>query len=383
MSRDSVETVLALVGKLPDLLRSARSDSLVEFTKPARVEPIVLMDDRVVNLSFTHDIMQSLTSIFSGYYLQAVALSVNVGRVDVIDLLDRVNPNRSLDDNLVKGVTNLGMRAGFEAAETYRYSLPVPGEAIGLEHFGMENIYDAVDPDADENNLVSKGGIVRSTGDSVKLAQEMSNLSVGKLLEVEIESDGHKAVFPVSVRLIATAAPPKGVVHTLSLGQRNTSTKERWHAWRSGQLEFVRDLVLCQDLIDAHKQGLLKDSSGIYSASIKRRRTNRLSAILSGQPSVATASNIVVMADQTRKELEREIGGRLSHFRTREKVFKETYAMLMVVVDPEWENVTIYHRSIETPTELSSGDLKFASKGKGSDIAEILKAYTLGNAPSL
>lgn len=380
MSRDSVETVLALVGKLPDILRSARSDSLVEFTKPTRVEPIVLMDDRVVNLSFTHDIMQSLTSIFSGYYLQAVALSVNVGRVDVISLLDRVNPNRSLDDNLVKGVTNLGMRAGFESAEAYRYSLPVPGEAIGLEHFGMENVYDVVDPAGDETG---KGGIIRSTGDSIKVAQEMSNLSVGKLLEVEVESDGHKAVFPISVRLIATAAPPKGVVHTLSLGQRNTSTKERWHAWRSGQLEFVRDLVLCQDLIDAHKQGLLKDNSGIYSASIKRRRNNRLSAILSGQPSVATASNIVVMADQTRKELEREIGGRLSHFRTREKVFKETYAMLMVVVDPEWENVTIYHRSIETPTELSAGDLKFANRNKGPDVAEILKAYTLGNAPSI
>lgn len=380
MSRDSVETVLALVGKLPDLLRSARSDSLVEFTKPARVEPIVLMDDRVVNLSFTHDIMQSLTSIFSGYYLQAVALSVNVGRVDVIDLLDRVNPNRSLDDNLVKGVTNLGMRAGFESAESYRYSLPIPGEAIGLEHFGLENVYDAVDQDTGD---VSQTGLIKSTGDSIKVAQEMSNLSVGKLLEVEIESDGHKAVFPVSVRLIATAAPPKGVIHTLSLGQRNTSVKDRWHAWRSGQLEFVRDLVLCQDLIDAHKQGLLKDSSGIYSASIKRRRTNRLSAILSGQPSVATASNIVVIADQTRKELEREIGGRLSHFRTREKMFKETYAMLMVVVDPEWENVTIYHRSIETPTELSAGDLKFANKSKGPDVAEIMKAYQMGNSPSI
>lgn len=103
MSQNNIETALNLVSKLPDLLRSARSDSLVEFTKPTRVEPIVLMDDRVVNLSFTPDIMQSLTSIFSGYYLQAVALSVNVGRVDVIDLLDRVNPNRSLDDNAVKG----------------------------------------------------------------------------------------------------------------------------------------------------------------------------------------------------------------------------------------------------------------------------------------
>lgn len=383
MSQNNIETALNLVSKLPDLLRSARSDSLVEFTKPTRVEPIVLMDDRVVNLSFTPDIMQSLTSIFSGYYLQAVALSVNVGRVDVIDLLDRVNPNRSLDDNAVKGVLNVGRFAGLESASAYTHSLPVPGETNGLEHFGMENVLEDV-RDAYRGDESERGDdLVKSTKDSIKAAQEVSNLSVGKLLEVEVESDGAKAVFPVSVRLITTAAPPKGVVHTLSLGQRNTGVKERFHAWRSGQLEFVRDLVLCQDLIDAHKQGLMKDTAGMYATSIKRRRSNKLSALLSGNPSVATSSNIVVIADQTRKELEREIGGRIKDFRTREKMFKATYAMLLVVVDPEWESVTIYHRSIETPTELSAGDLKQSSRGSGPDVSEILKAYTLGNSPSL
>lgn len=380
MSKDTVETALALASKMPDLLRSSRSDSLVEFTKPTRVEPIVLMDDRVVNLSFTHDLMQSLTSIFSGYYLQAVALSVNVGNIDVIGLLDRVNPNRSLDDNVMKGLTNPGLRSALESTESYEYALPVPGETTGLESFGLEaSVYDAFRDEDDDD----KGSAIKSTGDSVKMAQEMSNLSVGKVLEVEVESEGHKAVFPVNVRLIATSAPPKGIVHTLSLGQRNTTAKERWHAWRSGQLTFVRDLVMCQDLIDAHKEGLLKDNSNIYASSIKRRRKNRLSAIFSGQPSVATASNIVVMADQTRKELEREIGGRLKDFRTREKVFKETYSMLMVVVDPEWENITIYHRSIDTPTELSADDLKFAKGSKGPDVSEILKAYVAGNSPSI
>lgn len=380
MSKDTIETALSLVGKLPDLLRSARSDSLVEFTKPTRVEPIVLMDDRVVNLPFTHDILQTLTSIFSGYYLQAVALSVNVGRIDVTGLLDRVNPNRSIDDNAVKGLANLGgLRSAFESAESYRYALPVPGETVGLEAFGLEaSLYKAL-----KDGDVGDSGVGK-LGDSVKIAQEMSNLAVGKLLEVEVESDGHRAVFPIAVRLIPTAVPPAGVVHTLSLGSQNTTMKERWHAWRSGQLEFVRDLVFCQDLIDAHRNGILKDSSGVYSTSLQRRRTNKISAILSGQPSVATASNIVVISEATRKELERNIGGRLKDFRTREKIFKNTYAMLLAVVDPDWENVTVYHRSIETPTELTAKDLTFASRGnKGPDVAEILRAYTLGQPPSL
>lgn len=387
MSKGDLETALDFASRVPDLLRVAKSNSLIEYTKPTRVEPIVLMDDRVVGLSFTNDIMQSLTSIFSGYYLQAVALSVNVGRVDVIKLLDKLNPNRSLDDNLVQGMTNFGnLRTAFESIDSYAYGLPVPGEAIGLEHFGLEadSLYDAATKAKkgdDKGTTGGKGG--NEFGDSIKLAMDASNLSVGKLLEVEISDGDKKAVFPIAVRLIVTTAPSKGIIHTLSLGSTDKSFKARWHGWRSGQLEFIRDLVLAQDLVDAHKEGLLKDTSGIYSESLKRRNKNVLSAILSGNPSVATASNIVVMADSTRKELERNIGGRLQDFRTREKVFKNTYSMLMVVVDPEWETVTIYHRSIETPTELSAGDMKALNKGKGPDVAEILKAYTMGHSPSL
>ena len=381
MVKDSVDTALSLVSKLPDLLRSARSDNLIQFTQPTRVEPIVLMDDRCVNLSFISDVLQSLTSIFSGYYLQAVALSVNVGNVDVLQLLDRVNPNRSLDDAAVSGILNMGMRVDLNSIDAYQYDLPVPGQPVGLEHFGVEatDVYSAYD----DPEKAGSNAVISSQQDAVKAAREMTNLSVGKLLEVEVSDGKQKATFPIAVRLIATSAPSAGVVHTLSLGQTNRSVKDRYHAWRAGQLTFMRDLVLCQDIIDAHKEGLLKDNSGIYSTSIKRRRKNRLSAIMTGQPSVATASNIVVLSDQTRKELEREIGGRLKDFRTREKMFKATYTMLIVVIDPEWETVTIYHRSIEQPTELSAGDMKMASGNKGPDVAEILKAYTLGQAPSI
>jgi hypothetical protein len=45
--------------------------------------------------------------------------------------------------------------------------------------------------------------------------------------------------------------------------------------------------------------------------------------------------------------------------------------------------VTIYHRSLEIPTQVSIKELKTANKGSGPDVAEILKAYQLGNAPTI
>lgn len=387
MVKDTVTTALSLANKLPDVLRSAKSDSLVEYTQPTRVEPVVLMDDKVTHLPYIGDVLQSLSSIFSGYYLQAVALSVNVGNVDVIKLLDKLNPNRNLSENALNGALQAGIRAyGTASAEAYQFQLPVPGQPVGLENFGMEaSVYELFDKKQQAEGDDKKSGRngLSSADEAIKMAKEVNNLSVGKLLEVEVESNGQKAVFPISVRLIATAAPSNGIVHTLSVGSKDNSVKERFHAWRAGQLEFIRDLVMCQDLIDAHKEALLKDRSGIYASTRTRRNKNRLSALLSGSPSVATASNLIVIDDSTRKDLERNIGGRLKDFRTREKIFKNTYAMLLVVINQDWDQVTIYHRSIDTPTELSTGELKSSNKGKGPDVAEILKAYQLGNSPSI
>lgn len=390
---NDIVTGLNMASKLTDTIRAAKSGSLIEYTQPTRVEPIVLMDEKITSLPYAGDLMQSLTSLFSGYYLQAVALSVNVGRVDVVKLLDKLNPKRNVADNVVNGVSNgVATVVSMESAEAYRFRLPVPGRPDGLgalnaslESASALDYARAATGGDDENKEAPFGaGIGMSPGrDTVKMLGELTNLSVGKMLEVQIESEGSRATFPINVRLICSGIGSKELVHILSVGSKNISVKERFHAWRAGQLEFVRDLLLCQDLIDSHKKTLAKDPTGLYAEIRERRKGNSISAIFSGQPSVATASNIIVMAASSAKELERTVGGRLKDFRTREKIFKETYCMILAVVDPDWEVVTFYHRSLAIPTELSVKELAVSNKGKGPDVAEILKAYQLGNSPSI
>ena len=97
----------------------------------------------------------------------------------------------------------------------------------------------------------------------------------------------------------------------------------------------------------------------------------------------STASNLVVISTDTIASLEMQINGKMSDFKTREKVFKDTYIMLMCVVDKQWDRITIYSRGIHLATEVGIKDLKAANKGSGPDVSDILKAYQLGNHPSL
>jgi hypothetical protein len=57
--------------------------------------------------------------------------------------------------------------------------------------------------------------------------------------------------------------------------------------------------------------------------------------------------------------------------------------MIVAVIDKEWSRVTFYHRGLPDATEVSFRDLKVSSKGNGPDVSDILKAYTLGQAPRL
>jgi hypothetical protein len=357
---------LNAIRKIQDLWSGAKADSLIEYTQVARVEPIVLIDTDVMYHDELLNIMQIVQSVFSGYYLQAMAISTNVGKVEVMKHLDKLNPHRNPGDS---AANTMGWLL---ATENYKYRLPTFASKAALE-----SLEDRI---SDDPEAVTATGYGR---DTVKELNELSNLCVGKMLSVEITDGLHKATIPVAVRLMASSLPTASLLHILSIGSKDISYKERWHAWRSGEIEGIRDFVFCNDLIDAHRENLKNDVDGIWTAINKRRRSNQLSTIVSGNPSIATASNIVIMSSESISQLEMKINGKMSDFKVRQKVFKETYLMLMVVINKAWDRVTIYHRGLPVATDLSLSQIKMSNKGNGPDVSDILKAYQVGQAPSL
>lgn len=364
----TVLTPLTVVYRIPDLIRSGRSMSLLDYTKVTRVEPIALIDHTISHVPEVEDVCRTMTATFAAYYLQGVALSVNVGNVETIRMLEKLNPSRD-------PLENVGLMFG---TENYQVGLPRFNKQISTEAISLEYI-DSADPtDADEY----KSGL-DGIGNSAKdIANVAANLSTGIMLEVTIEQAGDKATIPVSVRLIATPTRPSVIKQLMDNASKNRTMKERWHGWRSGELAFISDIVLCQDLIDSHRETLMKDESGQYAEIVNRKNKNRLSGLLSLTPSVSTASNILIVGNDTMKEIELETGLKVSNYKHRQKFFESAYLMFIAVVDTRYEMVTIYHRGLSLPTEVSFKELKRNGKKDGIDVNEILKAYQLGDSPA-
>lgn len=333
-----------------------KTDSLVSFTQGGRVEPIVVVDEQCLAYDSTYDVMQALQAIFTGYYLQAVSYTATIDGVSVLGMLDQFNPNRDPVGHVLNRL----------AQECYEHRLPN---------------YDAETPrwgPALEANDEDSASLQKMDLD--KLTREATNLSVGRLVNVTIRKNDKTVTVPVSVRLLANLTDSESMTHILSIGNVDNSFKERFHGWRSGRLDMWNDVILANDIIETHRRNLMKDRSGIYSEIMARRARNAASAAMTRRLSVSTASNMVVVSKSTVDATEAKLGGEFKNAKFRERIFNETYMMIMAVINPEWQTVTFYTRGIALPTTLSFREVRQSNKGSGPDIFSIFKALEQGAA---
>lgn len=384
MSVGAAQIGLNLFAKIADatLKSSGKEKSLVAATKGARFEPIVLVDTDVTTYDGIADVMQSLQSIFTGYLLQAIALYGTVGNTRAIKELDRFNPDRDPDfAGFIRSVANL---------ESYKSRLATPKGSISLESLDtnprrVSNAYKV----AIENSRLS----VSHPDDTEKNLTQSVNLSVGKVWNVDFTSNGQTVTVPITVRLISTVVPSERLTHILTQDAlKLTDLKERYYAWRAGRLNFISDLLLSRDLIKQHRKELMQDKDGIYSTIMRRRLTNNIATLTSGMPSLASASNMVVMSSDTARQIEQKLNGKFSNFTTRQlffdgenirnKVTQGSSLMIMAIIDKFADRVTFYTEGIAESTNLSLREIRASNKSSGPDVTEILKAYQLGSSPS-
>ena len=329
-----------------------------------QAEPLTIVSKDCLSLEYLPDINQALLAMFSGYLVRGIDMLTVVSDVRVASVLGRVNPNRDYSEFIYGGESANAMST--LSTECYKHSLP--GTTYN----------------------VPKDLALETRSSPAEVINEMSSLAVGKMLNVDITlppAPGHdkptKTTVNLSVRLAVSMLPPETIRHILAHKKTDQSFTERWHQMRAGRISFVKDLIFCQDLINITKKAMILDESGTLSEIVRRANmAKKVGLMNTGQFSLAASSNMFVITKEMAKQLEVDLSGSLNHPSTRAKLFENTYAMIIAVVDREREIVTFYINGIAAASMFTVKELKASSKGKGPDVFDILKALSGGNAPS-
>lgn len=341
--------------------------SLTAITKLTRAEPLTIISNDCANLEYLPDVLNTVCSIYAGYFLQAVSMLTRVNNVEVVRILDRLNPDR---DNT--GFLLQGRHAAIENIDnllkgSYKHSLPT--KAL----MAMEA--------TDE----SSKAMIDSTNQ--KVIYEVANLAIGKLLNVAIsvknpEGCDETVNVPVSVRLCPAILNDESLTHIFTHRKEDTGIVERYHSWRSGRISLISDMIFCQDLINEYRRAVMADKTGTLSEITRRVNNARAFGLLTKNPSLAVASNIYVLSKGSAQAIEAKTGMRFNNPKNREKLLEGTYAMVIAVIDEEWEQVTFYFNGIAYPSSMKINTLRNASKGKGPDIGDVMKTLLEGRAPT-
>lgn len=210
--------------------------------------------------------------------------------------------------------------------------------------------------------------------------------------------EGKAVAIPIMVRLLVNVVPTRTLESLLVRYKEDISFSERWFSWRAGRIRFWKDLVMCQDLVREHKRTVIdaendvvgKIDSRVNKAIIAKTAniglkaaTDRLDHIKTIDTlSFGVASNLYVITAAEATKFEYFLGGKLSDIRTRNKLFGNGYAMILVVVDPDRERVKFYINGVDGYTDLSVKEIKSMSKNKGPDIGDMLKMLQMGMSPT-
>lgn len=367
--------------------------SLADVTKVARVEPITLVSSNLTTTKELYNILHGVLNIYTSYYLQAISLlSAELVDARILKILDKTNPDRDIKTMLASGY-----RTSFESLNTLtlencKYKLPT--SSVSIEAFNNNR----------ENPLGSSVNKI-STFDKVPNA-------VGKIVEVKFKVRGNtefvttpavkndnggiktpaqskplpassdEVAIPVVVKL-DTMVIPNEVIDAIMVTNKNEITLTgRFKDAINGRIRFIRDFILCSDLIKAQKKSMIKDPTGYYNQVLNRINNSRFISALTGNMSLAGVSSIVVISDEDENHIARYLGGKLTNRNTRNIVFDNISAMMIVVVNKDWERVDIYVRDIDGFSQNNYDDFKLsADKGSSDQILDVLKAFNLGNAP--
>lgn len=339
--------------------------TLVTASNALRVEPLVLLDERVSRLPYATSILEAAHRLFSSYYLLSVSAENTIGSVTIQKRLGKFNPNPDL----------VQATADFLSVESYQFGLPFVGEPVGFERYSLYSP-ESSHPHHDVSLESDKGG----GRDIMKQASEINNLSIGQIVSVKIVDGNNSASIPIMIRLRVLGTSPQGMVNILGVGSEDTSRSARIRKFKVGELG-LKELLTNQDIIDRYRRASFADKTGYFRKAHKQAKSGLLSTMFTGEPSIGDISSMSIVSRQTMDEFEREHYVKMENFAQRQQIFEKSLLMMLFVVDDDAQTVTIYTRDIEDSQQYWLKDIERSAKSGGNDITDLLKSFLSGQIP--
>lgn len=379
---------------------------ITQLSRQTTIFSRVFLDENVIDEIVLPHLMKSMHEWYAAQILSALSLSAFVDdKRTVQDMMSVVqtgdNEHReSVLGNIIKRsmgiesfVDNLKSTAALEALGPNRFR---PGQALPSQSKTApeKSPLSKMEQENKDIKIERENTGLKHPNSSMQLrsisASENRIGPMGELFEVTITNpktgqDSQKV--PVFIQMQPSVMPAHIAPRFIDMNVA-PSTWQRWTQWRTGEITFWRDFIAARDLI--HRQrSLIKDPEvaaafSEFLKSIHKKDSYALADVTDrtcATHSQNLANSVVVFSEETVAQAKADSAIDLHNAKERERYFRDTYTMMIVVIDAIHQRVTIYFNGIDG--ELDCGYSDFRPKDSKFDPKDFMNAMTAFSTNSI
>lgn len=259
-----------------------------------------------------------------------------------------------------------------ETTQTYNSSQLGSSKTVGQSH--TDDWRESVNEKYDEHKSAGTQAGGSDKGDTSFGEQTSSSNSMTKTTTVS-----GSIIVRIGVHLIPYFLTSTQITTLLDISNP-LGMSLRWKKVIAGEIHWLKDFILCSDLNEEYGKALRQDKhnqlgSILNTDNYKRMRTYAQELKKQGA-SHNTASTIFIIDAQTMKNIAHTSDLDLNNFASREKFFKHTLSLMLVVVDDMYNTVRIYYNALKMYTTCTFAMLnRVGQKSDSYDLKDILSAF--------
>ena len=216
---------------------------------------------------------------------------------------------------------------------------------------------------------------------SIKVADNRIG-PMGELYDLKLRGPAGVVNVPIFIQIQPSVIPAKYAPRFIDMNVL-PSLWQRWTQMTAGEIGFWKDFLAQADL-RKRNQSIIKDPEAAHAFSDFLKTVNRKDAYAiqdaSGYAkghSHNLANSVMILSQDAVAQAKADSGIDLHNPADRGSYFKNTYSMIIAIVDPLHQRVSVYINGIDGYLNLSYSDFKNTDgKNEGADFVAALQAIS-------
>lgn len=301
------------------------------------ISPMVLIEESLLHQDYMTDLMTIVNMRDTRDALSHINSQSTIGGVTVGKFVDSINPNRS---------------AGFMCHSAMEAMYPPSKSIANLDK----------DKKDDKDEPPKLNGI-----DSKSYREELDSyrpLSVGRTVDAVVTYNGQPTKIPLTFRQIPIPCPTENMKLIFASVKSGQGFFARLKDWDAGDVTGPEVLTGVDD-IKREFRIRNNDLTGYYEEANKRANRNRVESLRTGDISVNTLANTIILSKETATQIEYDIGVRFGSSGM-SKIRKAVKANTIIIVNADRGVFTFYSMSSNLAETYTINGIKTKAKKEGS-----------------